>query len=208
MDIAEIEMLLRQTMGLDAASVGLSTIERAVQQRMTACGLKDVSVYLKKVRASPVELQELIEAVVVSETWFFRDPEAFSVLAQIVLQEWLPAHPQSQLRVLSIPCATGEEAYSLAMTLDGIGVPHENAHIDAIDISEHALARARKGIYGRNSFRGRNLDFRDLYFEQLAHGYQLTGRIRRRVVFHRENLFDPNFFPIPPSTTSFSAGIS
>ncbi|HEY8961745.1 MAG TPA: protein-glutamate O-methyltransferase CheR, partial [Luteolibacter sp.] len=196
MQIAEIEILLKKAIGLDSESVGTAAIERAVQQRLTATGIRNPADYLEKVQSSATELQELIEGVVVSETWFFRDPEAFAVVAENVLQQWLPKRGEGDLlRILSIPCATGEEPYTIAMALDGVGLPTDEYHIDAVDVSEHALARARKAIYGRNSFRGRNLEFRDVYFDAHPHGYQLKERIRRRVLFQRENLFGPDFFP-------------
>jgi chemotaxis protein methyltransferase WspC len=193
--LTEIENLLAQTIGLDAASVGLAAIERALQLRMTACGLKSQSAYLEKIQSSATELQELIEVVVVSETWFFRDQEAFAVLGDFVIHEWLPARSSSKLRLLSIPCATGEEAYSMAMTLDGIGLSADSFQIDAVDISEHALVRARKATYSGNSFRGKNLDFRDRYFESGPHGYRLSDAVRKRVLFQQGNLLRPDFFP-------------
>jgi chemotaxis protein methyltransferase WspC len=193
--LAEIERLLAQTIGLDAASVGLTTIERAIQSRMTACGLKSQPGYLEKIQSSATELQELIEAVVVSETWFFRDQEAFAALGDFVIHEWLPTHSANKLRLLSIPCATGEEAYSMAMTLDGIGLSSDSFQIDAVDISERALMRARKAVYSRNSFRGKNLEFRDRYFETDLHGSHLSNAIRKRVLFQQGNLLSPDFFP-------------
>ncbi len=198
MVLAEIETLLAQTIGLDAASVGLATIERAVQLRMAGCGLKDQSSYLQRVLSSTEELQELVEAVVVSETWFFRDQEAFAALGQFVIHEWLPARSTNKLRLLSIPCATGEEAYSMAMTLDGIGLPADRFEIVAVDISERALERARKAIYSRNSFRGRDLDFQNRYFESGPHGCHLSDGIRRRVLFQQGNLLGPDFLPGSP----------
>ena len=195
MALTEIENLLKQTIGLDAASVGLPLIERAVQQRLVVCGLKDFSSYLERVRSSAIELQELIEAVVVSETWFFRDQEAFAALGHFVVHEWLPTRSPNKLRLLSIPCATGEEPYSLAMALDGIGLPPDCFQIDAVDISERALARARKAIYSRNSFRGKKIEFRDRYFEGEPQGYKLRDDIRKRVLFRQENLLDPDFMP-------------
>ena len=157
---AEFEDLLKRTMGLDAASIGASAIERAVQQRLAASGLPETGAYLERVRASPEELQELIEAVIVPETWFFRDREAFAALARLVYEEWLGAHATGVLRVLSLPCSTGEEPYSAAMALLDAGWPAERFRVDALDISAHALAAARRGVYGRNSFRGGGLDFR------------------------------------------------
>jgi chemotaxis protein methyltransferase WspC len=198
MPMDKIEELLKRTIGLNAESVGRTLIEGAVGQRLAACGLRDVDSYLEKVRSCGTELQELIEAVVVSETWFFRDPAAFVALGQFVVQEWLPSHLNNKLRLLSIPCATGEEAYSLAMTLDGIGLPAESFHIDAVDISDRALTRARKAIYGKNSFRSENLEFRDRYFEPVPEGYRLSEDIRHRLNFHQGNLLSPHFLPDAP----------
>jgi chemotaxis protein methyltransferase WspC len=193
--LPEIETLLAQTIGLDAASVGLSTIERAVQLRMEGCGLKDQSSYLARVLSSTDELQELVEAVVVSETWFFRDQEAFAALGKFVTDEWLPARSPNKLRLLSIPCATGEEAYSMAMTLEGIGLPADIFEIVAVDISERALERARQAVYSKNSFRVKDLDFRDRYFEVKPQGYHLSDGIRRQVLFQQGNLLSPDFLP-------------
>jgi chemotaxis protein methyltransferase WspC len=197
MAIAEIESLLKRTMGLDMASVGLSTLERAIHQRMSAGGLADEIAYLEILSSSPSELQELIEAVVVPETWFFRDPEAFASLSNLILQEWLPSNPQKKLRILSIPCSTGEEPYTLAMTLHRLGLPSERFQIEAVDISERALALARQGVYGRNSFRSQDLDFRDRYFEETPAGYRLAEHIRNQVSFRQGNLMDADFIPGP-----------
>lgn len=191
---AEFEDLLKRTMGLDAASIGASVVERAVQQRLTACGLKDPSAYLERARASMDELQELIEAVVVPETWFFRDREAFAALARLVYEEWLPAHATGVLRVLSLPCSTGEEPYSAAMALLEVGFPAERFRIDALDISARALAQARRGIYGRNSFRGGALDFRERHFVPAGAGWQLADAVRERVQFHSGNVLDAYLF--------------
>jgi chemotaxis protein methyltransferase WspC len=192
---AEFEELLKRTMGLDAASIGVSAVERAVQQRAAACGLGDAGAYLEKARASTDELQELIEAVIVPETWFFRDREAFAALARMAGEEWLPAHPDGVLRVLSLPCSTGEEPYSVAMALLDAGFPTERFRVDALDISARSLAHARRGVYGRNSFRGGELDFRDRHFSAAGPGWQLADAVRRQVQFHQGNILDAYLLP-------------
>src|SRR6266404_5264189 len=190
MVLTEFQDLLKQTMGLDAASIGDSAVERAVQQRLAVCDVEDRDAYLDYVRASETELQELIEAVIVPETWFFRDHEAFVALGKVVLEEWLPAHSEGKLRLLSAPCSTGEEPYSMAMALFDAGLPGSRFHIDAVDISARALAQARRALYGRNSFRGRNLRFRDRYFQPAAHGHHLAEAVRKQVHLRRANLLD------------------
>ena len=112
-----IEALLRKEIGLDAASIGSSLIERTIRLRMKHRGLKHIQTYRDLLASSPEELRELIEAVVVTETWFFRDREPFNAFVQIVLTEWLPRNPAGPLRTLSVPCSSGEEPYSLAMAL-------------------------------------------------------------------------------------------
>ena len=84
------EQLLKQAIGLDAASIGTSTIERAVQGRVQACKVEDAELYWALVNASPGELQALVEAVVVPETWFFRDRPAFAAMAQLAREQLLP----------------------------------------------------------------------------------------------------------------------
>jgi chemotaxis protein methyltransferase WspC len=78
------------------------------------------------------------------------------------------------LRILSLPCSTGEEPYSIAMALLDAGIPGDRFRVDAIDISARALERARAAVYGDNAFRGQPLDFRDRYFTPSARRpYQL-----------------------------------
>jgi chemotaxis protein methyltransferase WspC len=193
MNIAGFASLLQQAIGLDAASIGNSAIERAVLARMAKRQL-DEQAYRELVGNSASELQSLVEEVVVPETWFFRDPEAFKILAICALKQWLPAHPTGELRLLSLPCSTGEEPYSMAMALLQAGFP-DRYRIDAVDISAAALSRAQTAEYGRNSFRGTDLAYRDRFFTTTAQGYRLNAAVRKRVTFHQGNLLNPESLP-------------
>lgn len=186
----DFSALLKTTIGLDSASVGASCIERAIQERLVACGLDDRRAYWDHVSTRDSELQAFIEAVVVPETWFFRDPEAFAALARIAQEASRRGPSPRVLRLLSLPSSTGEEPYAMAMALLDAGVPSDRFRIDAIDISNRSLARARRAVYGRNSFRGRDLSFRDRHFAATPGGYRLDDAVRRQVVFHQANLFD------------------
>src|SRR5262245_23800064 len=117
MPVTEIEQMLRQSMGLDATSLGPRAVEQAIGRRLEKCRLRGSTEYLQLIRSNPEELQALIEAIVVAETWFFRHVEAFDALTEWLRSEWLPSHSNDVLRVLSLPCATGEEPYSIAMAL-------------------------------------------------------------------------------------------
>lgn len=188
-----IEALLRKEIGLDAASIGSSLIERTIRLRMKHHGLKRVGDYEEMLSDSPEEFNELIEAVVVTETWFFRDREPFNAFTQFAVGEWLPRHADGPMRILSVPCSSGEEPYSLAMALLDAGVAADRFQIEAVDISANALARAQRGIYGKNSFRGKDLEFRERHFVAVKEGYALDADVRRRVSFARANVLEEGF---------------
>jgi chemotaxis protein methyltransferase WspC len=190
---SEIENLLRQAMGLDAASIGSTSVDRAVRLRMAACALERVEDYWSKLRADGGELQELIEALVVPETWFFREAAAFAALAHAVETAVLPANETGVLTLLSVPCSTGEEPYSIAMALLDAGLPPHRFAVDAVDISARALAKAGRAVYGSNSFRGGDLNFRERYFRPSPEGYHLADAVRERVRFRQANLLEPGF---------------
>jgi chemotaxis protein methyltransferase WspC len=189
----KIARLLKEAMGLDVATVGRSALDHAVRSRMNLCGLRDAESYWGRLQTSQTELQELIEAVVVPETWFFRDREAFNALAKLVMEDWLPAHGGRVLRILSVPCSSGEEPYSIAMALLDAGLPAHGFKVDAIDISARALALGERAAYGRNSFRGKELDFRERYFHATKQGHELAATVRERVRFEPGNLLGTDF---------------
>lgn len=193
MTLPRFQQLLKQAMGLDAASVGISAVERAVQARLRACGLATPEDYLALVLASRAELQQLVEAVAVPETWFFRDPRAFATMARFAAEQWLPTHAEGTLRLLSIPSSTGEEPYTMAMALLDAGFPAHRFQVEGIDISEKVLGQARQAIYGRNSFRGADLAYRDRHFVAHGTGHRLSDAVRERVRFVQGNLLDPLF---------------
>ena len=97
------EHLLRKTIGLDAESIGSTSIQRAVRLRMKCLGLRRPEDYEQLLEKSCAEWNELVESVIVAETWFFRDPALFAGFVRHLLAEWLPAHPAAPMRLLSVP---------------------------------------------------------------------------------------------------------
>jgi chemotaxis protein methyltransferase WspC len=185
--------LLHRTIGLDAASLGHSAIERAVDQRAAAwCadGHADATLtdYWEAAQASPAMVQALVETVVVPETWFYRDADAFKALARLAHERLDERGTALPLRILSLPCSTGEEPYTIAMTLLDAGIEAAHMRIDAMDISERSLAFAQRAVYTRNSFRGNAFPFRDAHFARTEDGWRLAPRIVDTVRFSRANL--------------------
>ncbi|WP_277373826.1 CheR family methyltransferase [Pseudomonas sp. AA-38] len=192
--IEHIERLLKSRIGLDAESIGRSVIQRAVRQRMAALEQSALEDYWTTLGGSPREQQALVEAVVVPETWFFRYPESFNALASLAVERLVQLAGSRPLRLISLPCSSGEEPYSIAMTLLDAGLLPAQFHIDALDVSDKVLEQARRGLYGRNSFRGEQLAFRQRHFQQQADGYLLDTRVRDCVSLRTGNLLDPALF--------------
>lgn len=143
-------------------------------------------------RCSPQELSELIEEVIIPETWFFRDQQPFALLGKLV-KEWQQSKEKTYLRLLSAPCSSGEEPYSLVITLLDAGWPIDKFQVVALDISARSLARAQKGEYSGHSFRGEDLSFRDRYFNRTGTAYVLKQEARSKVHFHQGNLLNQAF---------------
>ncbi|SFM88129.1 CheR family methyltransferase [Rugamonas rubra] len=179
--------LLRRACGLNLSE---AQAERAVAARMAHTGAADRAAYLAAV--TPAEIAALVELVVVPESWLFRDPQAFAAAADFVLRRLAgPAGAARPLRILSVPCAGGEEPYSIAMALCDAGVAPAAYAIDAVDISAANLARARAGVYGRNAFRGDELGFRQRHFSAAgAQQYRVAEGIARQVRFEQGNLLE------------------
>jgi chemotaxis protein methyltransferase WspC len=191
--VSRIEALLHDTMGLDVESIGPAAVERAIRARMVAGSIGTYGEYWAILKDSCAELQALIEGVIVPETWFSRDARAFAELTRVARDEWRPQRPSAVRRLLSLPCSTGEEPYSMAMAMLDAGFTTEHFTIDAVDISERSLALARRGVYGRNSFRGQDLAYRDQHFERAEAGHCVNQSVRRNVRFIQGNVLNDGF---------------
>ena len=189
----EIENLLRKKIGFDANIIGSRKIVKAVETRCAICGVSNVNDYLQILHTSNQEFDELVELLVVPETWFFRDTQPYHALTNYIRSQWLHKPQNSKLRLLSVPCSTGEEPYSLAMTLLDLGLQPTQFHIDAVDISKTSLAKAKKGIYSRNSFRGQKLEFQTRYFNPIDKEHQICDQVKNTVNFSQGNLLDSQF---------------
>jgi Methylase of chemotaxis methyl-accepting proteins len=190
--LARIERILYDKIGLDVTTVGSSLVERAVQRRMAASGERTAREYCARILADVQEMQELVEVVVIPETYFFREPEALEALAQRLATGASRPTAERPVRILSSPCSTGEEPYSIAMTLLAAGHSAAALAIDAVDVSQDAVRRARRAVYRRPSFRGGSFDWRP-YFEARGEELALKPEVRDIVRITQANLFAPDF---------------
>ncbi|MFZ4804473.1 MAG: CheR family methyltransferase [Synechococcus lacustris] len=188
MDVTSIGNWLSAFTGISAAIIGEHTIRRAVVRRLKATGLVNADAYLAHLLESEQEQDCLVELIVVPETWFFRDRQPFYQLKKHISKLIEAGPPDQPLRLLSAPCSSGEEPYSMAMTLLDMGLPSEAFQIDAIDICKHAIKKAREANYTKHSFRGVTELERSSNFMAMASGLVLKPKIRQTVRFQRSNL--------------------
>jgi chemotaxis protein methyltransferase WspC len=189
---------LKERIGLDVASVGPAIIERAVRQRSSASQAQTADAYWRLLQSSQDEQQALIEAVIVPETWFFRYPESFATLARLAVKRLAEINNLRALRILSLPCSTGEEPYSIAMALLDAGLKPHQFKVDGIDVSPLSVEKARRARYGRNSFRGDDVGFRDRHFSAEGESYRLDSRVQEQVRLQVGNLLDPALLAAEP----------
>ncbi|MBM4023356.1 MAG: hypothetical protein FJ284_14175 [Planctomycetes bacterium] len=188
----DIERQLRDWIGLDAATVGMGAIERAVRRRMQAAGIDDAAAFARLLRADTSARDLLVEEVIVAESWFFRDRQVFDFVADFaVTRAALPT--RCPVRILCAPAAAGEEPFSVAMSLLDAGLTTDQFVIDAIDVSHRGLEKAAAGRYSANAFRNADLGFRDRWFTMAGDQSVLSERVRRTVRFEWANLLDPGF---------------
>ncbi len=193
MAVSTIEDLLREIIGLDTDTVGRAMVDLSVSRRMRVLGLTSKREYLTRLRHSQRERDALIEEVVVPETWFFRDRKPFTALARYVTEILFPDKMTDRIRLLSIPCSTGEEPYSMAMSLIEAGVPRDRFFIDGVDVSRKAISMAKAAIFKERSFRDCDPDMREKYFIRMGDDYRLRDVIRSKVNFIRGNILDRRF---------------
>ena len=189
------ESLLRyiqESRGLDFRGYKRTSLRRRLTLRMEAVGAEDFGSYQSHLEVHPGEFEDLLNTVLINVTSFFRDPDAWEVLkTQVIPQIVAEAEEGRPIRVWSVGCASGEEAYSIAMLLaDVLGVRDfcERVKIYATDLDEEALRAARQATYSAREVEGVPHDLLELYFERTNHHYVFNREIRRCVIFGRHNV--------------------
>ncbi len=183
--------------GIDIGLYRDRCVVRRLVTRMEAVGAQDLGDYGRRVQADPGELRRLVEALTVNVSEFFRNAATFRALARDVLPQVVAqkrAEGRQGIRVWSAGCATGEEPYSLAVTLReflGDGLGKFAVMIFATDVDAPSLQAARAGRYGRQSVARIPRQLLRRHFEPCAEGYRVCRAVRRLVHFRQHNLLDP-----------------
>lgn len=179
--------LIETKLGLKPHSMSLIIWQDRIHERMAVCRLNTYEEYVQLLQTSTEEMQELIELMINSETWFFREKRAFDYLFYKIK---LLRMEGDTLKVLSLACSTGEEPYSIAIVLFNAGLSKNDFRIDAIDISQRALDLAEVGKYRENSFRSKDMNFREKYFNSTSSGWVIKNQIKEPVFFYQGNILE------------------
>lgn len=194
----KIIIILRNVTGVDFTYYKQSTLKRRILRRMVLHKIETIDGYLKYLQTSPEEAVKLFNDILINVTGFFRDPETFTALKERVFPKILKqATSRSTIRVWVPGCATGEEAYSLAITLLeflGDRSPNTAIQIFATDISDAAIERARSGIYYENIAAEVSPERLHKFFRKVEGGYRISKSIRDLCIFARQDINrDPPF---------------
>ena len=200
MNVVEtIENQLSLRIGVVPDTLGPEAVKLGVERRCRILECESPRKYLRILQENEEEWPNFIDEIVVPESWFFRDTIPFERLADAVRKRLARIGPENPLRALSTPCATGEEPYSIGMTLLDLGLPPDSFHIKGVDISNRVVSRSRSGSYGPLSFRGENLSFREEYFDSLDNNrWRIRPPLRGKILFEQGNLTAPDFLSRDP----------
>src|SRR5690349_14496884 len=178
---------------IDFRNYKSSTILRRIGRRIAITHNGNIRDYADFLRTHPDEVKELVKAFLIKVTGFFRDPEAYEFLKSHIIPELIDRGRDNgrTLRVWSAGCATGEEAYSLALLIaDHLGpdFPEWNVKIFATDLAGDAINFARRGVYPENVLKDMPDDYRGRYFERIDQGYRISKALRQAVIFGQQDI--------------------
>jgi two-component system CheB/CheR fusion protein len=184
--------LVKEERGFDFTGYKRATLERRIRRRMDGLGISTVEDYLDHLQVHAGEFTELFDSILINVTSFFRDPDAWTYLQEQLVPELLRRREAQPIRVWSAGCASGEEAYSLAMVFaDALGIDdfRDRVKIYATDLDEDALSTARHASYTAADLEAVPDPFRERYFEPNGGSrFAFRKELRRSVIFGRNDL--------------------
>jgi chemotaxis methyl-accepting protein methylase len=196
-ELTLLKWRIKNKFGVDLSQYRGSFIERRIKARLFAIHLDNLSQYLKFLEKHPEEYRKLAEALLINVTKFFRQRkvwEKINYLLDILIREKIRKN-NKRIRLWSAGCATGEEAYSLAILLSevlGDKIEEFYPKIYASDLDEGALAIARNGIYEKGKVEDVGSKLKAKYFEKKGEVYQVKEEIKKLIDFQRGDLFLPS----------------
>jgi two-component system, chemotaxis family, CheB/CheR fusion protein len=190
--LEDLLVFIRDARGFDFTGYKRSSLARRIRKRMQEAGMTDYVDYRDHLESSADEFVHLFNTVLINVTGFFRDPDTWTFLRQDVMPDLLASAGASRdIRIWSAGCASGEEAYSLAIILaEALGIEEcaRRVKIYGTDIDDEALHDARSGLYSGKALDAISAEMKEKYFEQDGTQFAFRPDLRRRVIFGRHDL--------------------
>jgi two-component system, chemotaxis family, CheB/CheR fusion protein len=196
--LLDVFALLHEALGVDFTNYKPTTVERRIRRRMAISGADTLEDYLKILRENAEEVGRLYSDILIRVTGFFRDPDVFEAIRREIVPEIMSGHSLSDPVRIWVPgCATGEEVYSLAITLIESAEVNRFAcpvQIFGTDVSDSAIERARLGWFPEDIAAEVSPERLSRFFVKADSGYRISKAIRDTCIFARQNLAkDPPF---------------
>lgn len=196
--ITQILEQLRVATGLDFSLYKKSTIGRRIERRMVKHNIEEIDLYSRYLKENPAEITVLFKELLINVTNFFRDPEAFEVMEKVILPKLCKHKPDDYVFRVWVPaCASGEEAYSIAILLcELMEKTKQQFHVQiySTDLDDDAIATARAAIYPDSISLDVNPERLRNYFVKHDAGYRIKKEVREMVIFAIQNIIkDPPF---------------
>ena len=187
--LEELAATAAATAGMQPSMLDRRNLKQTLKRRMEITKHHNPETYLELYRISPEEQSNFLEGILNNETSFFRDTTVFTELARWTAA-WFAIHTRP-MRILSAPCSTGEEPYSIAAMLEQAGIPLASFSIDALDLSASAIQQAQTAIYTGLSLRNIPQPENAGFLERAPKGWRVKQHLRSHIQFRQANLLDP-----------------
>lgn len=196
-DVARFQEFFYRRTGIQFGQAKRYFLDRRLQERIEATGSPSLRAYLLALRfedANGAEFQQLINAMTVNETYFYREEYQFRCLSRELMPTLVKLRPGERLRIWSLPCSTGEEAYSIALHLSENWPDLETTEVEITgsDIDTRVLAQARQGVYEARALQNLPAPVLERHFEAAGPGkWRISRMMREALAFSTVNLADP-----------------
>ena len=189
--ISAVYRLLFRSYGIDFTHYKPSTVMRRIERRLKLGSASELDAYVERLAEDAVELDALYRDLLIGVTRFFRDPEMFELLDKTVIPRIIETAGPEEIRVWVPGCATGEEAYSIAILFhEALQRAHDTRRLKVFgtDVHQGSLEHASRGLYEEDAARGITANRLERYFERIGNTIQATPELRQLIVFARHNV--------------------
>jgi two-component system CheB/CheR fusion protein len=190
-DIESVLRYLREARLFDFTGYKRGTLTRRIGRRMQQVGVSNYGDYVDYLEVHPQEFEQLFNTILINVSSFFRDPETWDAIGELVIPDILARRPDGGIRVWSAGCSRGQEAYSALMLFAeqiGIDAAKERIKVYATHLDTEALEQARQAEYTPKEVEGVSPELLEKYFQPTSGGFSFSQDLRRSVIFGRHEL--------------------